>query len=76
MESIEDKVTSRIYGNKRGWSFFKNDFIELGSDLAIRKALKELGQERIDDATLKHLADKWSPSTWKKILRDTKTAPV
>lgn len=52
-------------------SVFKHKESEL-----VVQALKALGQERIDDATLKHLADKWSPSTWKKILRDTKTAPV
>lgn len=188
MESIDDKAISRIYGHQRGWTFSKNDFLDLGSDVAIRQilnrlekkgvirrvlrgiydypriskllntemgpdldqlaralarrsgwriqpsentalnllglstqvpaqiiylsdgpsktyeigklqltfkkrtlkesvfkhkeselvvqALKALGQERIDDATLTHLAGKWSPSTWKKILRDTKTAPA
>lgn len=52
-------------------SVFKHKESEL-----VVQAVKALGKERIDDATLKHLAGKWSPSTWKKILRDTKTAPA
>lgn len=39
VQSIEDTVISRIYGNQRGWVFFKNDFLDLGSDVAVRKAL-------------------------------------
>ncbi len=31
MQAIENKVISRIYGNGRGWAFFKNDFIDLGN---------------------------------------------
>lgn len=42
MQSIDNKVISRIYGNQRGWSFSKNDFSDLGSDAAIRKALSRL----------------------------------
>jgi len=188
MESIEDKVISRIYGHQRGWAFLKNDFPDLGSDGAIRQvltrlaakgtirrvlrgvydyprisklldtemgpdldqvaaalarksgwriqpsentalnllglstqvpaqsvylsdgpsksyeigkqelifkkrtlkesvfkhkeselvvqALKALGKERIDKAILEKLAKQWTPSKWKKILRDTKTAPA
>jgi len=188
MESIEDKVIARIYGHQRGWAFFKNDFSDLGSDVAIRQvltrlaakgsirrvlrgvydypqisklldtemgpdldqlaralarrsgwriqpsentalnflglstqvpaqsvylsdgpsktyevgkqqlvfkkrslkeavfkhkeselvvqALKSLGQERIDEEVLLKLAGTWTPSIWKKILRDTKTAPA
>jgi len=26
MQSIEDKIVSRIYGRRRGWSFSPNDF--------------------------------------------------
>jgi hypothetical protein len=40
------------------------------------QALKKLGHERIDDETQQKLADKWTPTMWKKILRDTKTAPA
>lgn len=188
MQSIENKTSSRIYGNQRGWSFSKIDFLDIGNDADIRKALSELaskgiirrvlrgiydypriskllntemgpdldqlaralarrsgwriqpsentalnllglstqvpaqsiylsdgpsktyeignleltfkkrslkesgfkhkeselvvqalkalGQERIDEALLQKLADKWTPSMWKKILRDTKTAPA
>lgn len=188
MKSIDDKVIYRIYGHQRGWAFLKNDFLDLGSDVAIRQvltrlvakgtirrvlrgvydyprisklldsemspdldqvanalarrsgwriqpsentalnllelstqvpaqsvylsdgpsksyeignqqltfkkrtlkesvfkhkeselvvqALKALGQERTDSKTLKKLAEKWTPNTWKKILRDTKTAPA
>lgn len=45
MESIDDKVISRIYGNQRAWTFFKNDFIDLGSDVAIRKVLSRLEEK-------------------------------
>lgn len=188
MQSIENKTSARIYGNQRGWAFSKIDFLDLGNDADIRKALsglaargtirrvlrgvydyprisklldsemgpdldqvalalarksgwriqpsentalnllglstqvpaqsvylsdgpsksyeignqqlafkkrplkesvfkhkeselvvqalKALGQERIDPPTLKTLAAKWTPSMWKRILRDTKTAPA
>ena len=188
MESIDDKSISRIYGHQRGWAFSKNDFLDLGSDVAIRQiltrlakkgsirrvlrgiydyprisklldaemgpdldqlaqalarrsgwriqpsentalnllglstqvpaqsvylsdgpsktyeigkqqlvfkkrslkesgfkhkeselvvqALKALGQERIDKELLQNLANKWTATIWKKILRDTKTAPA
>jgi len=42
MQSIENKVINRIYGNGRGWSFFKKDFIDLGSAAAIDQALSRL----------------------------------
>jgi hypothetical protein len=42
MQSIDNKLVSRIYGNQRGWVFSKNDFLDLGSDAAIRKALSRL----------------------------------
>ncbi len=42
MQSVENKVVSRIYGSKRGWAFSKNDFLELGGDDLIRKALSNL----------------------------------
>jgi len=42
MQAIEDKVISRIYGKGRGWAFFKNDFVDLGSADAIDKALSRL----------------------------------
>lgn len=188
MQSIENKTSARIYGNQRGWAFSKTDFLDLGNDADIRKALsglaargtirrvlrgvydyprisklldaemgpdldqvaqalarksgwriqpsentalnflglstqvpaqsvylsdgpsktyeignqqlafkkrtlkesvfkhkeselvvqalKALGQERMDPPTLKKLAAKWTPNMWRKILRDTKTAPA
>lgn len=42
MQSIDNKIVSRIYGRKRGWSFSKNDFLDLGGNDAIRKALSRL----------------------------------
>lgn len=42
MQSIENKIISRIYGHGRGWSFSKNDFIDLGGDDSVRKALSSL----------------------------------
>ncbi len=40
MQSVEDKVLSRIYGKKRGWVFTPGHFLDLGSDLSVRKALQ------------------------------------
>ncbi|HKL22115.1 MAG TPA: DUF6088 family protein, partial [Tichowtungia sp.] len=42
MQSVENKIVSRIYGNQRGWSFSKNDFMDLGGDALVRKALSSL----------------------------------
>lgn len=42
MQSIDSQVISRIYGHQRGWAFSKNDFVDLGGDAAIRKALSRL----------------------------------
>ena len=42
MESIEEKVVKRIYSNHRGWAFSKNDFLDIGSDDSIRRALTNL----------------------------------
>ena len=42
MQSVDNQVISRIYGKKRGWAFSKNDFLDLGGDAAIRKALSRL----------------------------------
>ena len=52
-------------------SVFKHKESEL-----VVQALKALGQERIDEEVLQKLAGTWTPSIWKKILRDTKTAPA
>ncbi|MBP6601787.1 MAG: hypothetical protein KA250_08290, partial [Verrucomicrobiales bacterium] len=42
MQSIENKTSARIYGNQRGWAFSKTDFLDLGNDADIRKALSGL----------------------------------
>lgn len=42
MQSIENKIVSRIYGRQRGWAFSKNDFMDLGGDDPVRKALSSL----------------------------------
>ena len=42
MQSIDSQVISRIYGHQRGWAFSKNDFVDIGGDAAIRKALSRL----------------------------------
>lgn len=42
MQSVESKMVSRVYGLKRGWVFSKNDFLDLGNDDLVRKALSSL----------------------------------
>ena len=45
MESIDDRIISRIYGHQRGWIFSKNDFLDIAGDAAVRKALSRLEQK-------------------------------
>jgi hypothetical protein len=45
MQSIENKILNRIYGNGRGWAFFKNDFLDLGSANSIDKSLGRLAKD-------------------------------
>ena len=42
MQTIEQKIVSRIYGKGRGWTFSQSDFAGLGSRAAIDKALQRL----------------------------------
>jgi Family of unknown function (DUF6088) len=42
MQSIEDKVKSRIYGRGRGWVFTPQNFLDLGGRSAIDVALSRL----------------------------------
>ena len=42
MQTIQNKVLSRIYGQKRGWVFTPAHFRDLGSDESIRKILQIL----------------------------------
>jgi len=41
-QTVENKVISRVYGKKRGWTFTPADFLDLGSYSAIALALKSL----------------------------------
>ena len=45
MQSIEDKVLSRIYGKGRGWTFSQKDFLDLGSRSAVDNALSRQQQK-------------------------------
>lgn len=42
MQTIHSKILSRIYGKKRGWVFTPAHFLDLGSDLTVRKVLQVL----------------------------------
>ncbi|MCD6589100.1 MAG: hypothetical protein J7K88_11180 [Candidatus Fermentibacteraceae bacterium] len=42
MQSIEDKIISRIYGRGRGWAFTQNDFKDIAGRSAIDIALYRL----------------------------------
>jgi hypothetical protein len=41
-QSIDSKIRSRIFGNKRGWVFTPRQFQDLGSSAAIEVALRRL----------------------------------
>lgn len=45
MQHTEDIVVSRIYGHGRGWVFTPNQFFDLGSHSAVRKALERLTKQ-------------------------------
>jgi len=57
MQSIENKTSSRIYGSQRGWSFSKIDFLDIGNDADIRKALSELAAKGIIRRVLRGIYD-------------------
>ena len=46
-QTIDNKVTYRIYGNKRGWVFTTSDFCDIGSIIAVRKTLERLTQKEV-----------------------------
>lgn len=56
-------------------SLKESGFKHRESELVVQ-ALKALGRERIDAKVRQKLSKKWTPDLWKKILRDTKTAPA
>lgn len=45
--SVERKIKKRIVQHGRGWCFTPMDFLDLGSDLSIRKALSILQKEDV-----------------------------
>jgi len=45
MQSIEDKIVSRIYGRRRGWAFTPNDFVGDFQRANIDKALSMLAKQ-------------------------------
>lgn len=51
MQSIENKVLSRIYGKGRGWTFSQKDFLDLGSRASIDIALHRL----VDKGTIRRV---------------------
>jgi len=51
MQSIEDKVVSRIYGKGRGWAFFQKDFSDIGSRSSLDIALHRL----VDKGTIRRV---------------------
>jgi len=57
MQSIENKILSRIYGNGRGWTFFQKDFSDLGSRTAIDNALTRLLEKGTIRRVLRGLYD-------------------
>jgi len=42
MQSVEQKIVSRIYGTGRGWTFSQSDFADLGTRASMDKALQSL----------------------------------
>ena len=42
MQSIEDKILSRIHGHGRGWTLTKTDFVDLGPGATVDSALSRL----------------------------------
>jgi hypothetical protein len=57
IQSIEDKMVSRIYGNGRGWSFSQADFADLGSRSAIDLALHRREREGIIRRVIRGIYD-------------------
>lgn len=57
MQSIENKVINRIYGNGRGWSFSKKDFMDIADDGAIRLSLMRLTERKTIRRVLRGIYD-------------------
>ncbi|MEX2491454.1 MAG: DUF6088 family protein, partial [Nitrospirales bacterium] len=43
-QTIENKISARIYGNGRGWAFSQKDFVDLAGTSTVHWALYELAQ--------------------------------
>ncbi len=56
-QSIEDKMVSRIYGNRRGWVFSQADFADLGSRSAIDLALHRREKEGLIRRVIRGIYD-------------------
>mgnify|MGYP003650411655 CR=1 FL=1 len=57
MNSIENQVVSRVYGNGRGWAFSKIDFVDVGATSAIEQALSRLTRKNTIRRVLRGLYD-------------------
>jgi hypothetical protein len=57
MQSIGNKVVSRIYGHGRGWVFTKKDLSDCGGSMAVEKALLRLRQKGIIRLLLRGVYD-------------------
>jgi hypothetical protein len=53
----------------------ESSFKHRESELVVQ-ALKALGQQRIDEKLRQKLSKQWTPELWRKMVRDTKTAPA
>ena len=40
------RILQRIYGHGRGWVFIPKDFLDIGTDTAIRQSLSRLSRQR------------------------------
>ncbi len=76
MQAIESKTINRVYGNGRGWVFFKNDFADLGQSNAIDKALSRLTQSGTVRRVMRGLYDypKFSELLQKELSVDVNQA--
>ena len=73
MQSIEDKIISRIYGKGRGWAFSKKDFLDLADDGAIRLALMRLTRRNTIRRVMRGIYDY---PRFSKLLQETMGADL
>ena len=72
MQTIDNKIISRIYGNGRGYSFSQNEFSDLGSTDAVRKSLSRLEHTEKIRRVLRGIYDypKYSKRLKQRLLPD------